>query len=474
MDEKQTGHILVADDNRMNRMKLSRNLEQQGHTVATAENGEEALEMMLDAPYDVLLLDILMPKMDGYQVLEKMKDDATLRTIPVIVISSLDEINSVVRCIEMGAEDYLPKPFNPVILKARLDASLRRKRLRDLEQAFVQQEVTLRQNEKLATLGKLSAGMAHELNNPAAATKRGAAQLLERFAGMQAIYLKLGSLSLTQEQVDTLIALDQKASESANNPAELDALARSDRESDLEIWLEDNGIEDPWEVAPNLVDLGYTEAELGSLAEQFTADQLPAVFGWLDSTFAIYGLLEEVGEGAGRISELVKALKSYSYLDQAPVQMINVHEGLDSTLVIMRSKLKGNVTVTRAYDAEMPYIEAYGSELNQVWTNLLDNAIDAVNEQGAIAIRTSFDDRWVIVEIEDNGEGIPDTVLPHIFDPFYTTKEPGKGTGMGLNISHNIVVQQHNGRFEVQSEAGQTIFTIRLSREGIGAEQATG
>ena len=464
MEEKESGHILVADDNRMNRMKLSRNLEQQGHTVETAENGADALEMMRDTPFDVLLLDILMPKMDGYQVLETMKDDATLRYIPVIVISSLDEINSAVRCIEMGAEDYLTKPFNPVILKARLDASLRRKRLRDLEQAFVQQETTLRQNEKLATLGKLSAGMAHELNNPAAATKRGAAQLLERITSMQEIYLKLGSLHLAEEQLQFLMSLDRQARESAKQPADLDSLARSDRESDLEIWLEDNGIEDPWDVAPNLVDLGFSEEDLGQLAHNYSPDQLPAVFSWLDSTFAIYGLLEEIGEGSGRISELVKALKTYSYLDQAPVQTVNLHEGLDSTLVILRSKLKGNVTVSRHYDPQLPLVEAYGSELNQVWTNLLDNAIDAVGEQGVITIRTSFDDRWVTVEIEDNGEGIPDTALPHIFDPFFTTKEPGKGTGMGLNISHNIIVQQHNGRFEVDSQPGQTIFQVRIPR----------
>jgi signal transduction histidine kinase len=395
-----------------------------------------------------------------------MKDDATLRYIPVIVISSLDEINSAVRCIEMGAEDYLTKPFNPVILKARLDASLRRKRLRDLEQAFVQQEATLRQNEKLATLGKLSAGMAHELNNPAAATKRGAAQLLDRIAAMQDVHLKLGSLDLSDEQLDLLMSLNEKARASAKQPSDLDSLARSDREYELETWLENKGIEDAWEYAPELVDFDFTEDDLGQLADQFTAGQLSAVFAWLDSTFSVYGLLEEIGEGAARISDLVKALKSYSYLDQAPVQMVNVHDGLDSTLVILRSKLKGNVNVTREYDPDLPLVEASGGELNQVWTNLLDNAIDAVGEEGAITIRTSHDDRWVTVEIEDNGEGISEATLPHIFDPFFTTKEPGKGTGMGLNISHNIIVQQHNGRLEVDSKPGQTVFQIRIPRNG--------
>ena len=173
----EPGRILVVDDNRMNRLKISMNLEQQGHLVSMAEDGPQALEMLKSDPYDVVLLDIIMPGMDGFQVLEKIKSEPALRDIPVIVISALDELDSAVRCIEMGAEDYLPKSFNPVLLKARLNSSLQKKKLRDLEKAYLQREVMLRENEKLATLGRLSAGMAHELNNPAAAAQRGAAQL---------------------------------------------------------------------------------------------------------------------------------------------------------------------------------------------------------------------------------------------------------------------------------------------------------
>jgi adenylate cyclase len=175
------GKILIVDDNRMNRMKLSHSVEQQGYIVRLAENGQEALGLLRDEEFDVVLLDIIMPEMDGYQVLERIKGDPDLRDIPVIVISALDEIDSAVRCIEIGAEDYLPKPFNPVLLRARLNASLEKKKLRDLEKAYLQQEMMLRQNEKLATLGKLSAGMAHEMNNPAAATQRGAMHLKEAF-----------------------------------------------------------------------------------------------------------------------------------------------------------------------------------------------------------------------------------------------------------------------------------------------------
>ncbi len=172
---EERGRILVVDDNRINRLKLSLSLEQQGHSVRLAENGQQTLDLLKAEPFDVVLLDIVMPDMDGYQVLQQIKDDPQLRDIPVIVISTVGQTDGAVRCIEIGAEDYLPKSFDPVLLRARLTSSLQKKKLRDLEKAYLQQEVTLRQSEKLATLGKLSAGMAHELNNPAAAAQRGAA-----------------------------------------------------------------------------------------------------------------------------------------------------------------------------------------------------------------------------------------------------------------------------------------------------------
>jgi signal transduction histidine kinase len=158
----------------------------------------------------------------------------------------------------------------------------------------------------------------------------------------------------------------------------------------------------------------------------------------------------------------VQALKGYSYLDQAPIQAVDIHEGLDSTLVILRSKLTPEITVQRDYCENLPRIQAFGSQLNQVWTNLIDNAIDAVDGHGRVTLRTSYDDEWVIVEVEDDGPGIPDEALPHLFDPFYTTKPPGSGTGLGLNISHNIVVQKHGGRIDVDSRPGRTRFTVRI------------
>ena len=459
---EEHGRILVVDDNRMNRIKLSLGLEQQEHTVGLAEDGQQALDMLRAHAFDLVLLDILMPGMDGFQVLEHLKADPALRDIPVIVISAVDEIDSVVRCIEMGAEDYLPKSFNPVLLRARLNASLQKKKLRDLEKRYLQQEVMLRQSEKLATLGKLSAGMAHELNNPAAAAQRGAAQLQSLFSRLQQAHLKLSDLNLNEAQREALLTFDRLAQARARKPTYLDALARSDREAEWETWLDERGVENAWQVAPNLVSLGFGQDEVAALMANFSLPQFSAAMDWLNCSSTIYSLVEEIGQGAGRISDIVKALKAYTYLDQAPIQTVNLHDGLDNTLIILRSKLASGVTVHRDYATDLPQIEAYGSELNQVWTNLIDNAIDAMNGQGEITLRTRHDGQWAIVEIEDNGPGIPPEIQPNIFDPFFTTKPPGQGTGLGLNISHNIIVQKHQGRIDVDSQPGKTRFEVRL------------
>ena len=323
-------------------------------------------------------------------------------------------------------------------------------------------ERALAQGQKMATLGTLAAGVAHELNNPAAAAQRGAEQLRDAFGQLQQSYLQLEQVSLSDAQVAVLKELDRLARERAAHPVDLDALGRSDREYELETWLGDRGVENGWELAPALVDLGYDPGGLSELADRFEAAQAPIILTWLSFTYPVYSLLTEIGQGAGRVSEIVKALKEYSYLGQAPLQPVDVNQGLNNTLIILRNKLKLAITVHRELAGDLPVIQAYGSELNQVWTNIIDNAADAMNGKGEITVRTYREDAWVAVEIEDDGPGIPKEIQPKIFDAFFTSKAPGEGTGLGLNTSYNIVVQKHHGQIRVDSKPGRTCFIVKL------------
>jgi PAS domain S-box-containing protein len=319
--------------------------------------------------------------------------------------------------------------------------------------------------EKMASLGKLSAGMAHELNNPASAAQRSAVQLQRMFLQLQDAYRGINELNLEATRLKKVMALDMIAGRGGKQPADLDAITRSDRELEMEEWLKARGIENAWELAPSLVNLGFDRNELGALAEDFTPQQFSVVVNWLSNLHTINSLLSEISLGTGRIAEIVKALKTYTYMDQAPVQSVDVHEGLNNTLIILHNKMKGGITVQREYAEELPRIQAYGSELNQVWTNIIDNAIDAMDGQGMLVIRTRREDPWVVIEIEDNGPGIPAEIQTKIFDPFFTTKSPGEGTGLGLNISHNIIAQKHQGQVSVVSKPGKTCFAVRIPIE---------
>jgi PAS domain S-box-containing protein len=337
------------------------------------------------------------------------------------------------------------------------------KRLNEMQNQLIIQE-------KMASLGKLSAGMAHELNNPAAAAQRGAAQLQATFAKWQSILLKMGLLNLDKTRVAKMIELDSEIKERALKPAELNALMRSDKEEAIEEWLQEQDIDTTGELAPALVNLGYDQIELEELTKVFNAEQFAMVIECLSFKHEIYSLVSEIGLGTNRIVEIVKALKTYTYMDQAPVQSVDVRKELDNTLIILHNKLKRGVTVVREYASDLPVIEAYASELNQVWTNIIDNAIDAMDGEGKLFVRARREDPWLVVEIEDDGPGIPEEIQSQIFDPFFTTKGPGEGTGLGLNISRNLVVQKHGGQISVSSKPGSTCFSVRLPLDFSPAE----
>ena len=319
------------------------------------------------------------------------------------------------------------------------------------------------QREKLISLGAIAAGLAHELNNPASAARRATGHLQQKVETLQALALSSIKQSLTPEQQEQLLALKHDALEYAVTASCCDPLAQSEREDQIADWLDQNGIANSWLLAPTLATAGLDLQKLESLGLPVDERTTTNWITWLEATLATAELLEELEQSTGRVSELVKAVKDYSFMDQAPLQEVDIHEGLDNTLTILGHKLRQHGTIVkREYDRTLPKITAYGSQLNQVWTNLIDNAIDALGEGGTIWLRTFQQEDYLKVEIIDNGAGIPSEVQSRIFEPFFTTKEVGQGTGLGLEIAHRIVVNQHQGDIRCFSRSDRTRFQICL------------
>ena len=321
-------------------------------------------------------------------------------------------------------------------------------------------EIKLRQQEKLAALGKLSAGLAHELNNPAAAGRRAAKQLHSTVENLQKNMLSLRGKHFSSKHRQLLAELQHRAI--ACNDVSLSPLEQSDREDALTDWLESQGVTAAWEFAPSLVAAGIEITQLQNLADEMDATAFREALLWLEATLTMNGLVSEVEQSTSRISDLVGAIKNYSYMDRAALQEVDIHRDLDNTLKILHHKLKYGVTVTKNYGDNIPKISAYDSELNQVWTNLIDNAIDAMDGKGELTIATNIENNCVLIEIIDNGGGIPLEIQPRIFEPFFTSKGVGKGSGLGLDISRRIIVQKHKGNIRFESRSGKTNFQVRL------------
>ena len=305
--------------------------------------------------------------------------------------------------------------------------------------------------EKLASLGKLSAGLAHELNNPAAAAARAANSLRAIFDRREQASMEIDQGNLPPEARATLRMIEAKARELQTQSPTKNPLELSDLQQELQKWLEEHGVDDGWEVAPVLAEAGVHVEHLERLAQKFTPAVMKPVIRRFGTTLEISRLLTDIEHSSCRISELVKAIKEYSFMDEAPRQEVDIAKGIDSTLIMLNHKLKHGITVVRNYDPNLPRIDSYGSELNQVWTNLIDNAADAMNGKGELRIRTMREDEDVLAEFVDNGTGIPPEIQTKIFDPFFTTKPMGEGTGLGLDTVYRIV-RSHHGHITFESQ----------------------
>ncbi len=318
------------------------------------------------------------------------------------------------------------------------------------------------QRERLLALGKLSAGLTHELNNPASAASRAADALRDRVAGMRHKLAMMAAGELDMAKLRALTSVQEDFVEKARTAPKLTALEASDLEDELTDWMEEHGVREGWELAPALVAGGLRVPDLERVTVACESGTLDGALRWVSYTVETESLLREIKDSTERISALVGAAKQYSQLDRAPHQWIDVHDGLDATLVMLSKKIGDGIQVRKDYDRELPKIPAYAAELNQVWTNLIDNAVDAMGGEGTLTIRTAAEEDSALVEIGDTGPGVPPEIKQRIFEPFFSTKPVGQGTGLGLDVSWRVVVARHHGDLRVVSEPGDTRFQVRL------------
>jgi signal transduction histidine kinase len=318
------------------------------------------------------------------------------------------------------------------------------------------------QRERLLALGSLSAGLTHELNNPAAAAVRATASLRDRISGMRRELAATAGGAWDSTALQVLVQLQEQAADRVSKASALSPLQASDLEDAIADWLDSRRISDGWLLAPAFVAAGLDVAWLEHVATTVGAATLEGALRWLYCTVETELLMNEIEDATTRIATLVGAAKQYSQLDRAPHQVVDVHELLDSTLLMLSGKIPPGIRVVKEYDRSLPVIPAYAAELNQVWTNLIDNAVSAMGETGVLTVRTGMDRDQVFVDIGDTGPGVPPEIRERIFEPFFTTKPVGQGTGLGLDITWRIVVNKHHGDVQVESVPGDTRFRVRL------------
>jgi signal transduction histidine kinase len=352
--------------------------------------------------------------------------------------------------------------YGASVFEGMKDSPIMQLILATIVQRLSDAEMQVQQHQRLSALGTMAAGLAHELNNPASANLRAATQLPQTLTALQMQTLKLYAAKLNGEQLAFLERLQTDLIGRAAN-ADLDPLVQSDLEDTIMNWLDDAQIVDSWRLAPMLASAGMNVDELARIREQVGDDLLSDTLNWLESAVTIARLSHTLKRSSTRVSELIKVVKAYTYMDQSPVQELDVHEGLENTLVVLRPKLK-EIVINRVYNRELPRITAFASELNEVWTILLNNAADALaaRSHGTICLRTGQENDYIVVEIADDGPGVPTDLQARLFEPFFTTKNVGQGTGLGLSVARRIVVERHHGTINVVSRPGDTRFRVYL------------
>ena len=324
-------------------------------------------------------------------------------------------------------------------------------------------QAAIGERQRLAALGALSAGLMHELNNPAAAASRATGALRQRVAGMRHKLGMLAAGKVPPAQLNALVELQEEVIERAAKAPVLTAMQAADREDELGDWMEQRGVTGAWDIAPVFAQGGLDVECLNEIEQKAeNPGMLDQAVHWIGYALETEQLMSDIEDATGRVSSLVSAAKQYSQMDRAAHQWIDVHTGLDSTLVMLNHKIGDGVTVVKNYDRTLPQIPAHPAELNQVWTNLIDNAVQAMNGVGTLTISTFRDDDRLVVSVGDTGPGVPAALRKRVFEPFFTTKPVGEGTGLGLDISYRIVVNGHGGDITLKSVPGDTRFLVRL------------
>lgn len=461
-------NILVVDDTPANLRLLVGMLTDKGYKVRPVMDGELALTGAKAIPPDLILLDINMPKMNGYEVCEKLKENELTREIPVIFISALDDVLDKVQAFQAGGVDYVTKPFQVEEVLMRVETHLSIRQLQrsltaknqDLE-AIVQQlkntQEQLIQSEKMAALGQLVAGIAHEINTPLGAI-RSSVENIADFLKENLLQFPYFFHSLTPKQQEYFLEILQRSSQQRTS---LSSKEKRQLKKFLIQELEAEEISNADTIADTLVDLGIYD-RISTLMPLLQDENGSQILERAYQVASIQKSTDTIRTATEKAAKVVFALKNYARYDHSGEKVRSqITEGIETVLTLYNNQLKHGIEVTRNYESNLPTLLCYPDELNQVWTNLIHNAIQAMDYKGHLIINVTHEGNSLLVRITDNGKGISTEIMPRIFDPFFTTKPPGEGSGLGLDIVQKII-QKHEGKIYVESIPGQTTFTVNL------------